>query len=113
MRQRVSCVRSRGNLDKREAQDHQVSAMGPVDMLETTLGPSALGNKDGIMDEPAVLPSCGPRITLTWKGQTNMERSRLLFFLTMMKIRFLRIPLILRFPLAISLLNCSETHMAV
>lgn len=72
-------------------------------------------NKDRVTDEPAVLPSCGPRITLTWKGQTNMERSSLLFFffLTMMRIRFLRIPLILRFPLAISLLNCSETHMAV
>lgn len=38
-------MRSRGNLDKREAQDHQVYAMGPVDMLETTLGSSALGNK--------------------------------------------------------------------
>lgn len=37
-------------------------------------------NKDRVTDEPAVLPSCGPRITLTWKGQTNMERSSLLFF---------------------------------
>lgn len=37
-------------------------------------------NKDRVTDEPAVLPSCGPRITLTWKGQTNTERSSLLFF---------------------------------
>lgn len=75
-------MRNRGNLNKREAQDHQVYTMGPVDMLETTLGSSALGNsgkqtKTGLrMNQlcflPVVLelPSPG-RDKQTWKDPAS------------------------------------------